>query len=75
MPKGNKQPNSELRTKLREKIAIQRITRGTKEQKENTLEKALKDMGVDQEKLKADLKAVKAQGGLTICEDGGLPDK
>jgi ribosomal protein S4 len=68
-----KKPDTELRAKLKEKIALQRITRSTKEQKEHTLDRTLKRMGIDKDKLKADLEAVKKQGGLSIRADGGHP--
>ena len=68
-----KKPDTALRAKLKEKIALQRITRSTKEQKEYTLDKTLKGMGIDKDKLKADLEAVKKQGGLSIRADGGHP--
>lgn len=68
-----KKPDTALRAKLKEKIALQRITRSTKEQKEHTLDKTLKGMGIDKHKLKADLEAVKKQGGLSIHADGGNP--
>jgi hypothetical protein len=72
MPR-EKKPNTELRAKLREKIATQRITRSSKEQKEHTLDKTMKEMGIDKEKFKADLEAVKKQGGLSVRADGSHP--
>mgnify|MGYP005657452149 CR=1 FL=1 len=72
MPR-EKKPNTELRAKLREKIATQRIPRSSKEQKEHTLDKTMKEMGIDKEKFKADLEAVKKQGGLSVRADGSHP--
>ena len=55
-----------LRDKLMNKINERRIMRNTKESKEIILEKTLNDIGIDKEKFKADLEAVKKQGGLQI---------
>lgn len=56
----------ELRRKLRAKIGESRISRGSKQSKEKVLETTLKRMGLDKDKLKADIEALKKQGGLTI---------
>ena len=56
----------ELRRKLRAKIEESRISRGSKQSKEKVLETTLKRMGLDKDKLKADIEALKKQGGLTI---------
>mgnify|MGYP005987519343 FL=1 len=55
-----------LRQKLRAKIGESRISRSSKHNKEKVLDKELKKMGLDKEKLKADISAVKKQGGLTL---------
>jgi hypothetical protein len=55
-----------LRQKLRYKIGEGRISRSNKQHKELILEKTLKKMGLDKDKLKADIEAVKKQGGLTL---------
>ncbi len=55
-----------LRQKLRAKIGESRISRSSKQSKEKVLDKELKKMGLDKEKLKADISAVKKQGGLTL---------
>ena len=55
-----------LRQKLRAKIGENRISRSSKQSKEKVLDKELKKMGLDKEKLKADISAVKKQGGLTL---------
>jgi len=55
-----------LREKLRAKIGDSKISRGTKHSKEMVLENTLKKMGLDKDKLKSDIMAVKKQGGLTI---------
>lgn len=56
----------ELRKKLRQKIATQKMGRSTKKTKEKVLDKEFKSQGVDFEKLKKDLEAVQKQGGLTL---------
>ncbi len=55
-----------LRQKLRAKIGESRISRSSKKSKEKVLENTLKKMGLDKDKLKADIEALKKQGGLTI---------
>lgn len=55
-----------LRQKLRAKIGEGRISRSSKQSKEKVLESTLKKMGLDKDKLKADIAALKKQGGLTI---------
>ena len=45
---------------------MNKISRGSKHSKEMVLENVLKKMGLDKDKLKADIIAVKKQGGLTI---------
>ncbi len=55
-----------LRQKLRSKIGQSRLSRNSKESKEAILEKTLAKMGLDKEKLKADIAAVKKQGGFTL---------
>jgi len=66
MSDKNKLTKKELRNMLRSKIGEKRIQRSTKQQKERVLEKTLKDIGIDKEKFKADIEAVKKQGGFTL---------
>lgn len=56
----------ELRNLCRAKRGEMRINRSTKLQKENILDKTLKQIGIDKEKFKKDLEAVKKQGGLEL---------
>jgi hypothetical protein len=56
----------ELRQKLRAKIGEGRISRSGKQNKERILGKTLKHNGLDLNKLKADIEALKKQGGLTL---------
>jgi hypothetical protein len=55
-----------LRQELRYKISEGQISRSNKQNKELILEKNLKKMGLDKDKLKADIEAVNKQGGLTL---------
>ena len=71
MPTGDQK--ADLKAKLRERLYAQRISRTTKHNRERTVDQALKNLGIDQEKFKADLAAVKAQGGLTMNLDGTDP--
>ena len=57
---------NELKKLLRAKISEKTIERSNKNQKEQILEKTLKDIGIDKEKFKADLEKVKQNGGLEI---------
>jgi SMC interacting uncharacterized protein involved in chromosome segregation len=65
MPIDNELRN-ELRTKLRNKLEDSKMTRFTKQNKEKILEKSLKQMNIDKEKLKKDIEEVNNQGGLTF---------
>jgi len=56
----------ELRKKLRAKIGERQIQRSTKHCREMVLDQTMKSMGLDRQKLKDDLAAIKQQGGLTI---------
>lgn len=56
----------ELRNMLRAKIGEKCIMRGSKQHKENVLEKTLKQIGIDKNKFKSDIEAVKNQGGFTL---------
>ena len=51
---------------LKSKIQDKQIGRSGKDQKEKVLEKTLGSLGIDKDKFKADLEAVKKQGGLEI---------
>jgi hypothetical protein len=63
---SDKKSKEELRTLLRSKIGEKRISRSSKQKKEDILNKELKKIGIDKEKFKADLEAVRVQGGLQI---------
>jgi len=65
MSKSDKS-SSELRNMLRAKIGEKRIQRSSKQNRENILDKTLKDIGNDKEKFKKDLEEVKKQGGLEM---------
>ncbi len=56
----------ELLAKLQAKIGQVRVCRSSKHNKERILEQTLSKVGLDKDKLKADIKALKKQGGLTI---------
>jgi|TARA_Y100000389_G_scaffold106355_1_gene103311 hypothetical protein len=56
----------ELRQKLRDKITAGQLQRSSKQKKEYVVEKSLKKMGIDKEKLEKDMQAVKNQGGLSV---------
>ncbi len=56
----------ELRELLCAKIGEKRISRCSKQQKEAVLTQSLKKIGIDKDKFKADLEAVRNQGGLEI---------
>ena len=58
----------ELRNKLRAKIGEKRISRSSKQSKEKVLEKTLKKVGIDKDKLKADIEALKKQGGFVFSK-------
>ena len=55
-----------LREKLREKILHRQMSRGSRENQEKILEKTFATMGIDKDKFKADIEAVRKQGGLTL---------
>lgn len=55
-----------LRQKLHDKIINSNMNRKPKQTQKQIFEKNLKKMGVDQEKLEKDIKAVHEQGGFTI---------
>lgn len=59
----------ELKAMLKAKIGEKKIQRSSKEKKEHVLDKTLKDIGIDKEKFKNDLEAIKKQGGLQINMD------
>ena len=58
--------SAELRQKLRAKIDESKIKRSTKQCREKVLEQTMGSMGLDRQKLMADLEAIKKQGGLTV---------
>lgn len=51
---------------LKSKITEKQIGRSGKDQREKVLEKTLGNLGIDKDKFKADLEAIKKQGGLEI---------
>lgn len=55
-----------IKSMFRTKMEERKIGRSSKIIKENILEKTLKQLGVDKDKFKADLEAVKKQGGLQV---------
>ena len=56
----------QLSNLLKSKITEKQISRNGKNQKEIILEKTLGSLGIDKNKFKADLEAIKKQGGLEI---------
>jgi hypothetical protein len=58
--------NESIKDILRSKIEEKKINRCSKKTKEAILENNLKKIGIDKNKLKEDLEAVKKQGGLEI---------
>jgi len=56
----------ELRAKLRAKLSESKINRSSKKQKDQILTTTLKDMGIDKDRLTADMEAVKKEGGFTL---------
>jgi hypothetical protein len=56
----------ELSNLLKSKLGEKRIDRSSKFNKELILDKTLKQLGIEKDKFKADLEAVKKQGGLEI---------
>jgi len=56
----------ELSNLLKSKITEKQICRSGRNQKETILEKTLGSLGIDKDKFKADLEAIKKQGGLEI---------
>lgn len=53
----------ELRKKLRAKIEEGAIKRSTKKVQQTILDKTLKDMGIDKEKLKKDMETLQKENG------------
>jgi len=58
--------NENIKNILRDKICQKRIDRSSMNTKEAILENNLKKIGIDKDKFKADLEAVRKQGGLEI---------
>ena len=56
----------QLSNLLKSKITEKQIYRSGKDQREKVLEKTLGSLGIDKDKFKADLEAIKKQGGLEI---------
>lgn len=61
----NNNNNTELRNKLKSKILDKNLKRSSSNRKDILMDKNFKKMGIDKEKFKADLEAVKKQGGLS----------
>ncbi len=59
-------PRADLKQKLRDKIHSRSMERITVRVRNDILEKSLKTMGIDQDKLRSDLEAVNKMGGFTI---------
>ena len=57
--------NTELKSKLKNKILDKNLKRSSSVRKDLLIDKNLKKMGIDKEKFKEDLEAVKKQGGLS----------
>lgn len=66
MEEDKKMKRKQLLDLLKSKIQDKQIGRSGKDQKEKVLEKTLGSLGIDKDKFKADLEAVKKQGGLEI---------
>jgi hypothetical protein len=64
--KMNDKDREELKKRLRARIEEGKISRSSKSAKQDILDKTLKNMGIDKEKLEKDMEEVKKQGGLTI---------
>lgn len=62
----NDKDREELKKRLRARIEEGKISRSSKVVKQDILDKTLKNMGIDKEKLEKDMEEVKKQGGLTI---------
>lgn len=62
----NDNDREELKKRLKARIEEGKISRSSKLVKQDILDKTLKNMGIDKEKLKKDMEEVKKQGGLTI---------
>ena len=54
------------REELRAKLSESKINRSSKKQKDQILTTTLKDMGIDKDRLTADMEAVKKEGGFTL---------
>lgn len=63
MPQPQKENAKSL---LRSKITERRISRSSKAIKEHTLDKTLKNLGIDKEKFKQDLEAVQSRGKVIV---------
>lgn len=63
---SNENDRKELKAKLRAKLEEGKIMRSTKQTKQQILDKTLKSMDIDTEKLKKDMEELKKQGGLSI---------
>jgi len=62
----NDNEREELKKRLKARIEEGKISRSSKLAKQDILDKTLKNMGIDKEKLEKDMEEVKKQGGLTI---------
>lgn len=66
MEEDKKMKRKQLSNLLKSKITEKQIYRSGKDQREKVLEKTLGSLGIDKDKFKADLEAIKKQGGLEI---------
>jgi|LakMenE18May11ns_1017448.scaffolds.fasta_scaffold9959251_13 hypothetical protein len=57
--------NNELKNKLKHKINDQSLKRSSNVKKELLIDKNFKKLGIDKQKFKDDLEAVKKQGGFS----------
>lgn len=57
--------NTELKSKLKNKILDKNLKRSSNFRKDLLIDKNFKKMGIDKEKFKEDVEAVKKQGGLS----------
>ena len=66
MEEDKEMKRKQLSNLLKSKITEKQICRSGKDQREKVLEKTLGSLGIDKDKFKADLEAIKKQGGLEI---------
>jgi hypothetical protein len=62
----NDNEREELKKRLKARIEEGKISRSSKLAKQDILDKTLKNMGIDKEKLEKDMEEVRKQGGFSI---------